>query len=482
MSTQKIVVQLDHRHFVDEPNIVVFQENGVVYALDTRSKALIAQGQDASTVIQKALDSLTSGRTWKETVALRGDFIIRKKLVVHSYTKLDLTNARLRLDAGVNDNLIETDYPGPSYDVEIEGGFLDGNKASNESGHLIYLNNVTRGAVRNVHGINAPLDSIRLYSCWQVCIEDNILEGCGRDHIALDTSSRNEIVGNILIGSARYGIDLWNDCDENIIKRNIVIEPGYDGIVILPQSGHHADFNVVEGNVCYGSGTVSGAGDGIVVGDVGITTYGNKVIGNVCRFNKGNGIWLCEAHVARVIANVCEKNGGCGIRCYHNYDVIIALNTCRNNNQVTTVTGTDGIGIEDSQNIILVANRCFDDQSTKTQEYGIRSTGTSDFLTLIANDCRFNKTGVISLVGANNVVKHNIGYDTEKSGVATITAGSTRVTVNHGLVSTPSKVLITPLGQPAGKLWVENITSSGFDIVTDTAPTSNLDIAWYAEV
>ncbi|MCC5989923.1 MAG: hypothetical protein LM558_00235 [Thermosphaera sp.] len=69
-----------------------------------------------------------------------------------------------------------------------------------------------------------------------------------------------------------------------------------------------------------------------------------------------------------------------------------------------------------------------------------------------------------------------------RTGVATIPAGSTRITVSHGLITTPSKVLITPLGSPPGKLWVENITSTSFDIVTDTATTSNLNVAWYAEV
>ncbi|MCC6014119.1 MAG: right-handed parallel beta-helix repeat-containing protein [Desulfurococcaceae archaeon] len=80
-----------------------------------------------------------------------------------------------------------------------------------------------------------------------------------------------------------------------------------------------------------------------------------------------------------------------------------------------------------------------------------------------------------------------VGYGTKlyrrrNSGTATISAGSTRVTVNHGLVSTPTKFQITPLGQPLGKLWVENITSTSFDIVTDTAPTSDLNVSWYAEV
>jgi len=72
-------------------------------------------------------------------------------------------------------------------------------------------------------------------------------------------------------------------------------------------------------------------------------------------------------------------------------------------------------------------------------------------------------------------------YD-RNSGVATISAGDTRVTVSHGLPSKPGKVLVTPLGQPPGKLWVENIASTSFDIVTDTAPSTNLDVAWYAEV
>jgi hypothetical protein len=80
------------------------------------------------------------------------------------------------------------------------------------------------------------------------------------------------------------------------------------------------------------------------------------------------------------------------------------------------------------------------------------------------------------------VIRRNIGYPTEASGVATIPAGSVRVTVSHGLAMTPSKFQVTPLAQPPGKLWVENITSTSFDIVTDTAPTADLKVAWHAEV
>jgi hypothetical protein len=90
--------------------------------------------------------------------------------------------------------------------------------------------------------------------------------------------------------------------------------------------------------------------------------------------------------------------------------------------------------------------------------------------------------GVPTPVSGSIIFKLNGGYITEGSGVATISAGTTRVTVSHGLAKAPSKVLVTPLAQPPGKLWVENITSTSFDIVTDVAPTTNLQVAWYAEV
>jgi hypothetical protein len=66
------------------------------------------------------------------------------------------------------------------------------------------------------------------------------------------------------------------------------------------------------------------------------------------------------------------------------------------------------------------------------------------------------------------------------SGVARMPAGSTRVTVPHSLITTPSKVLVTPYGN--ARVWVENITSTSFDIVTDVPPTADLRVAWYAEV
>jgi hypothetical protein len=84
----------------------------------------------------------------------------------------------------------------------------------------------------------------------------------------------------------------------------------------------------------------------------------------------------------------------------------------------------------------------------------------------------------VRLVNKNTSVE----YKSENSGIATIPAGQTSVTVTHYLFGAPSKVLVTPLASPSGKLWIENITATSFDIVTDTAPSTNLNVAWYAEV
>jgi hypothetical protein len=77
-------------------------------------------------------------------------------------------------------------------------------------------------------------------------------------------------------------------------------------------------------------------------------------------------------------------------------------------------------------------------------------------------------------------VNNNVEYRSEKSDVATIPAGQTRVTVTHSLITTPSRILVTPYGN--ARVWVENITSTSFDIVTDTAPSTDLNVAWHAEV
>jgi len=72
-------------------------------------------------------------------------------------------------------------------------------------------------------------------------------------------------------------------------------------------------------------------------------------------------------------------------------------------------------------------------------------------------------------------------YLSKNTGQATIPANATSVTVNHGLICTPKKVLVTPLSQPPGNIWISNIITTSFNINVSTAPSVDLPVAWYAE-
>ena len=87
----------------------------------------------------------------------------------------------------------------------------------------------------------------------------------------------------------------------------------------------------------------------------------------------------------------------------------------------------------------------------------------------------------ISVIATDTIVKHNIGYTTENSGTATITAGNTSVTVAHGLVSTPSNVQVTPKTNP-GTYWWYTADATNIYIYIGSAQASDVTFDWKAEV
>jgi len=94
--------------------------------------------------------------------------------------------------------------------------------------------------------------------------------------------------------------------------------------------------------------------------------------------------------------------------------------------------------------------------------------------------CKIDDTNIAN--NLNTLIINNPDFITENSGTATISAGNTSITVNHGLAGTPSKVLVTPIGDPGDRFWVANITNTSFDIVVATAPTVDVDFCWQAKV
>ncbi len=80
------------------------------------------------------------------------------------------------------------------------------------------------------------------------------------------------------------------------------------------------------------------------------------------------------------------------------------------------------------------------------------------------------------------VFKRNIGYRTENSGNATISNGSSSVTISHGLVQTPTHVLLTGTDSEVSNCWVTNVTDTQFTINVPSAVTADRYVFWEAEV
>lgn len=92
-------------------------------------------GTDSSAIINACIGNLTSGRTQKETVALRGDFTISNMITIPNYTILDLTDAKLTLANNIDQTMFKIGSDSSlSIHVEIQGGYLDCNKANQASG------------------------------------------------------------------------------------------------------------------------------------------------------------------------------------------------------------------------------------------------------------------------------------------------------------------------------------------------------------
>ena len=107
--------------------------------------------------------------------------------------------------------------------------------------------------------------------------------------------------------------------------------------------------------------------------------------------------------------------------------------------------------------------------------------GANNIVTDNMLDCTTPAIGLDLLT--SSIVKDNLGYVTEASGVATISNGSTTVVVSHGLAETPAIVSLTPrasIGSATKPPWVTSLGASQFTINVDADPGADVDVQWVA--
>jgi hypothetical protein len=179
------------------------------------------------------------------------------------------------------------------------------------------------------------------------------------------------------------------------------------------------------------------------------------------------------------------------------------------NNEIEMYTGNAILALADSRNNIIIANTIngnnpnqsgaaikFQANGYTVQEniisfnsiykntYGIQfdtaGGGSETNNVIIGNVFREVQSSPITGL-INSKPRFNVGYITSNSGTATIPSGQTSVTVAHNLVTTPSKVLVTPRVN-IGSVWVSARNSTHFTISCSSTPTADTIVDWYAEV
>ena len=103
----------------------------------------------------------------------------------------------------------------------------------------------------------------------------------------------------------------------------------------------------------------------------------------------------------------------------------------------------------------------------------VTSRHTKKYSNTIANNSLYQGA---TIVGSDTYVYKNAGFRTETRGSATVAAGNTSVTVNHGLAITPplDAITITPSSglSTASTFYITNATATTFDIGLNSAPAA----------
>lgn len=181
------------------------------------------------------------------------------------------------------------------------------------------------------------------------------------------------------------------------VANNDITTCGLDGIHIEDASSAIS----VTGNrvtACSRAGISAQIGAGSTAPS-GLTILGNTVTG--CCSSAGTGAIALEGatpvNYSNVSNNIVRGNGRAGVVAY---GIDLGVGGTGNNcigNQVSNTVGTSSAGIRwnGATDYIVAFNKVWDDQATKTQEYGLRAYGTNSQVLVIGNHLSGNKTGPI---------------------------------------------------------------------------------------
>lgn len=398
---------------------IVYQEGDLNIAEDNVG-TVIKEDSNATTVIEAAIDSLSSGRTWIETVQCIGNFSISSQIDIPSYTRLDLTEAKITTVGNII--AIDAVATAPAWieHIEILGGVIDASSQTDDSSSMrvISLGNVKYSLISGTMVSGGGYYGINVWQCNYVTVRDVYCHDNYRHglHFATDLTGRgwyNLTLGGHYNDNGVYGVD-----DRGTIVSG---EELYNIYIGLEASGN-------ERGVYLGSG--SAARDAIyILSDCTITS------------NTKTGLDL--VHCKAVINNVVVMdNGESGVYVQGDSDidmnnVIVVSNGQTSYNGGLKIVDKDALG---ATNIVVRGGRISNNWRNLyiSTTAGIGRVVLSDIVATGGVDKNFYQSGTVTNLKLRNID----GYVTENNVLsATFAIDSTgvkTVTIAHGLAVTPA--------------------------------------------
>ncbi len=193
------------------------------------------------------------------------------------------------------------------------------------------------------------------------------------------------VTGCSFVGS-HYSVVLDNDARNTTITGCVMRGATFSGVVC-----QNSRYVIVSSNAI----TDMGKHGVDVRSNVNRITVSNNNISD-CGYS---GIHFDDGFFLSAIGNTIELCGRHGVHLEGSSNCTVVSNTCASNG--TSGTGYDGIRLDDADGNLVQSNLCIDVQVSKTQEYGVRSTGTTEGTVLQFNRLGGNLTGTFLLADAS---------------------------------------------------------------------------------
>lgn len=238
---------------------------------------------------------------------------------------------------------------------------------------VVVSENQVFGARLDPGGVGADGHGIAVYRCQDVRVLDNYSEGNGRGILISNGSFGALVQGNTCVANNDAGIRV----EPEIASKDISIGAGGTrrGVTVVG--------NVSRNNVSVGAPSGANVGMGIAMS----YAAGSTVSGNVVHNNSGDGI-VCDSDRVTIVGNIV----------YDNWTGYTAE---------PSIGRRGGIRIYAASGCTVVGNQCFDNQSTKTQKYGLSLSAPGGAHVVQGNQLSGN--GTADVWGAEKMVESFFG-------------------------------------------------------------------------